>query len=48
MCDKSFGRKDHLTSHILVYSGKKDFQCHVCGKYLTQNKNLKRHVVIHT
>ena len=33
---------------MLVHSGKKEFQCHFCGKYSSQQGNLKQHFVTNT
>ena len=33
---------------MLVHSGKKDFQCHVCGNYFGRKGDMKRHYVTHT
>ena len=47
-CKKSFGRKDHLTQHMLVHSGNNDFQYQVWGKYFAQKAYLKPHLVTQT
>ena len=33
---------------MLVHSGKKDFQCHVCLKEFSQKQLVKRHMLAHT
>ena len=33
---------------MLVHNGKKDFQCHVCGKYIARKTDLKEHLSTHT
>jgi uncharacterized Zn-finger protein len=34
--------------HLLIHFVEKGFVCSVCGKALTQQINLKRHVRLHT
>ena len=38
ICKKSLSYKSSLTRHMLVHTGKKDFQCHVCLKMLLEKK----------
>ena len=33
---------------MLVHNGKKDFQCHVCGKHFTRKSSLNTHLITHT
>jgi KRAB domain-containing zinc finger protein len=43
--DKSKERKK--SKHLAVDSSKKEFTCDVCGKILTRNFDLKRHMEVH-
>ena len=45
ICEKEF-RKGYLAKHVQVCKGPKDKRCKVCLK--TFNKNMKRHMLIHT
>ena len=36
--DKRYNRKNGLSIHMLVNSGRKDFQCHVCQKKFCAEK----------
>ena len=47
-CEKSFTQKCQLTFHMLVHSGKKDFQCFVCLIEFARIFVLKQHMVTHT
>ena len=45
---KTFGNRRSLNSHDkYVHESKKDYQCHNCGKYFGQKKELQKHVKSH-
>ncbi|XP_072769540.1 LOW QUALITY PROTEIN: general transcription factor IIIA, b [Nerophis lumbriciformis] len=49
-CDKTFGRRFHLDSHVLGdHEGKKNFSCAVvgCGRSFAMKESLWRHGVMH-
>ena len=48
VCEKGFGYKCSLKTHMLVHTGTKDFQCHGCLKRFARKHHLTRHMVTHT
>ncbi|XP_058445103.1 zinc finger protein 160-like isoform X1 [Malaya genurostris] len=57
ICDKKFGRKSTLNSHVIVHDGTRQHmllhtgdrhKCEVCGKEYSRKINLKLHKRIHT
>ncbi|XP_018575745.2 zinc finger protein 239-like [Anoplophora glabripennis] len=43
LCRKVFKRKRCAIKHSLMHATKKPFQCEICGKELSNNKNLRHH-----
>ncbi|KAJ9636162.1 Metallothionein expression activator [Knufia peltigerae] len=47
-CDKRFGRKENIKSHVQTHLGDRQFRCDHCGKCFVRGHDLKRHAKIHT
>ena len=47
-CDKKFGRKENIKSHIQTHLGDRQFRCDHCNKCFVRGHDLKRHAKIHT
>lgn len=47
-CDKRFGRKENIKSHIQTHLGDRQFRCDHCMKRFVRGHDLKRHAKIHT
>lgn len=42
-CNKTFGRRDHLSRHSLNHERRPRYQCSLCGKHFVRNDVYKRH-----
>lgn len=47
-CGKSFGLKWTLDLHMRTHSNERPYACEQCERALTNSKDLKRHVAIHS
>ena len=47
-CDKKFGRKENIKSHVQTHLGDRQFRCDHCKKCFVRGHDLKRHAKIHT
>ncbi|KAF3923261.1 hypothetical protein ABW21_db0201328 [Orbilia brochopaga] len=47
-CQKRFGRKENIKSHVQTHLGDRQFRCEVCKKCFVRQHDLKRHAKIHT
>jgi regulatory protein SWI5 len=47
-CNKRFGRKENIKSHVQTHLGDRQFQCHHCKKCFVRQHDLKRHAKIHS
>lgn len=47
-CDKRFGRKENIKSHVQTHLGDRQYRCDVCKKCFVRQHDLKRHSKIHT
>ncbi|OAP65427.1 hypothetical protein AYL99_01399 [Fonsecaea erecta] len=47
-CNKRFGRKENIKSHIQTHLGDRQFRCDHCKKCFVRGHDLKRHAKIHT
>lgn len=47
-CDKRFGRKENIKSHVQTHLGDRQFQCKDCHKRFVRQHDLKRHANIHS
>jgi hypothetical protein len=47
-CDKVFGNKYHLGSHLIIHTGERSFECRYCQKYFGRKSTLRAHMTTHT
>jgi len=47
-CDKLFGRKENIRSHVQTHLGDRQFKCLHCQKCFVRQHDLKRHAKIHS
>jgi regulatory protein SWI5 len=47
-CNKRFGRKENIKSHVQTHLGDRQFRCDHCKKCFVRGHDLKRHAKIHT
>jgi len=47
-CDKTFGRRENIRSHVQTHLGDRQYRCSHCGKCFVRQHDLKRHSKIHT
>ena len=47
-CDKKFGRKENIKSHVQTHLGDRQFRCNHCSKCFVRQHDLKRHAKTHT
>jgi regulatory protein SWI5 len=47
-CNKRFGRKENIKSHVQTHLGDRQFRCDHCHKCFVRGHDLKRHAKIHT
>jgi regulatory protein SWI5 len=47
-CNKRFGRKENIKSHIQTHLGDRQFICNHCNKCFVRQHDLKRHSKIHS
>ncbi len=47
-CNKRFGRKENIKSHVQTHLGDRQFQCPHCSKCFVRQHDLKRHAKIHS
>ncbi|CAK4034861.1 Early growth response 1 [Lecanosticta acicola] len=48
VCQKTYGRIDHLARHFRSHTNEKPFRCVDCGKTFARADLLKRHATLHT
>ena len=47
-CNKKFGRKENIKSHVQTHLGDRQFRCNHCKKCFVRQHDLKRHSKIHS
>ncbi|EMC95689.1 hypothetical protein BAUCODRAFT_499054 [Baudoinia panamericana UAMH 10762] len=47
-CDRKFGRKENIRSHVQTHLGDRQFKCDLCDKTFVRQHDLKRHIAIHS
>ena len=48
LCQRSFGRLEHLKRHVLTHTKERQFHCSRCGKDFFRRDALQRHELTHT
>ncbi|THZ80201.1 hypothetical protein D6C84_07628 [Aureobasidium pullulans] len=47
VCNKSFGRSEHLKRHVLTHTRSREYQCRICRKSFFRKDALSRHQNTH-
>ncbi|KAL7619538.1 Metallothionein expression activator [Parahypoxylon ruwenzoriense] len=47
-CNKKFGRKENIKSHVQTHLNDRQYKCPTCQKCFVRQHDLKRHAKIHT
>lgn len=47
-CNRGFGRKENIKSHIQTHLGDRQYRCAHCGNTFVRQHDLKRHAKIHS
>ncbi|KAI9834248.1 MAG: hypothetical protein M1819_003086 [Sarea resinae] len=47
-CNKKFGRKENIKSHVQTHLGDRQYRCNHCQKCFVRQHDLKRHAKIHS
>ncbi|OTA99713.1 hypothetical protein M426DRAFT_27253 [Hypoxylon sp. CI-4A] len=47
-CNKKFGRKENIKSHVQTHLNDRQYKCPTCNKCFVRQHDLKRHAKIHT
>ncbi|KAI9822111.1 MAG: Metallothionein expression activator [Thelocarpon impressellum] len=47
-CNKKFGRKENIKSHVQTHLGDRQYRCNHCRKCFVRQHDLKRHAKIHS
>lgn len=47
-CNKRFGRKENIKSHVQTHLNDRQYKCPVCGNCFVRQHDLKRHAKIHS
>ena len=47
-CNRTFGRKENIKSHVQTHLGDRQYRCMHCGNTFVRQHDLKRHAKIHS
>jgi hypothetical protein len=47
-CERIFGSKSHLQSHLVTHTGERAFNCRLCQKTFGRKSTLRAHMTTHT
>ena len=47
-CERIFGSKSHLQSHLVTHTGERAFNCRMCEKTFGRKSTLRAHMTTHT